>query len=215
MARGVFIVLEGGEGAGKSTQAALLSRWLEEQGVDHVVTREPGGTAVGEAVRSVVLGRTDLTMPAASELFLYLTSRAAFVEEVVRPALDAGRVVVADRFDLSTLAYQGYGRGLDVEAVRGAIRLATGGLEPDVTILLDIPVDQGTARQRRAGMAEDRIEREGAAFLERVREGYRALADGDERIRVVPADGSPDDVQARIRRVLRERLPETFVQDGV
>ncbi len=125
---GRFIVLEGGEGVGKSTQAALLGAWLEALGVPHVVTREPGGTPVGEAVRSVVLARTDLEMPAETELFLYLASRAAFVRDVVRPALEAGKTVVADRFDLSTLAYQGFGRGLDLDEVRRAIALATGGL---------------------------------------------------------------------------------------
>ncbi len=205
-----FIVLEGGEGSGKTTQAALLSAWMDTLGVEHVVTREPGGTAVGEAVRTVVLGRTDLEMPAESELFLYLASRAAFVREVVQPALTAGKVVVSDRFDLSTLAYQGYGRGLPVDDVRRAVALATGGLEPDLTLLLDVPVEEGVARQRRGALAPDRIEREGDVFLRRVREGYLALAEADPRVRVVSGLGAAEQVQDRLRSVLKEAFPETF-----
>jgi len=210
-----FIVLEGGEGSGKTTQAALLSTWMESLGVEHLVTREPGGTAVGEAVRTVVLGRTDLEMPAASELFLYLASRAAFVRDVVRPALAAGRVVVADRFDLSTLAYQGYGRGLPLDEVRRAIALATGGLEPDLTVLLDVPVAEGTARQRAGSLERDRIEQEGDVFLQRVHDGYLALAEGDSRIRSVNGSGSVEEVQERVRAALVEAFPETFAAGGV
>ncbi len=212
---GRFIVLEGGEGAGKSTQAALLGAWLEERGVPHVLTREPGGTPLGEAVRSLLLSRTDLEMPAASELFLYLASRAAFVRDVVRPALRSGRTVVADRFDLSTLAYQGYGRGLPLDGVRSALDVATGGLRPDLTLFLDVPVAEGTARQREAGKSPDRIEREGEVFLGRVREGYLALTAEDPRIRVIDGVGTPPTVHARIRATLERVLPETFVPSGV
>lgn len=210
-----FIVLEGGEGSGKTTQAALLSAWMDTLGVEHVVTREPGGTAVGEAVRAVVLGRTDLEMPAESELFLYLASRAAFVRDVVRPALAAGKVVVSDRFDLSTLAYQGYGRGLPVDEVRRAIALATGGLEADLTLLLDVPVEEGGARQRRGALTPDRIEREGDAFLRRVREGYLTLAESDPGVRLVNGMGAPEEVQDRLRSVLAEAFPETFATGEV
>jgi len=215
MALGRFIVLEGGEGVGKSTQAALLGAWLEELGVPHVVTREPGGTPVGEAVRSVVLMRTDLDVPPESELFLYLASRAAFVRDVVRPALEAGKTVVADRFDLSTLAYQGYGRGLDLDGVRRAIALATGGLSPDLYIFLDLPVEVGEARQRDEGKAPDRIEREGGGFLRRVREGYLALASEAVNVRVIDGDGAPAEVHARVRRLLEREFPETFTPSGV
>jgi len=214
-ARGRFIVLEGGEGAGKSTQAALLSTWLDALGVPHVVTREPGGTPTGEAVRSLVLSRTDLEMPAESELFLYLASRAAFVRDVVRPALEAGRTVVADRFDLSTLAYQGYGRGLDLDDVRRSIALATGGLEPDLYVYLDMPVDEGVDRQKRGGLEPDRMEREGSAFLQRVRDGYLELARTTPKVRVMSAVGSPAEVHARLRRLLAAELPETFAPSSV
>ena len=172
MVKGCFVVLEGGEGAGKSTQAALLARWLRDRGVPCTLAREPGSTGVGEAIREVVLGRTDLEMPAESELLLILAARAAFVREVVRPALARGDVVVADRFDLSTLAYQGYGRGLDLARVRAAMELATGGLRADLYLVLDVPVAEGAARRRAAGGSADRIERAGADFLRAVREGY-------------------------------------------
>lgn len=207
---GRFIVLEGGEGAGKSTQAALLSAWMTQKGIAHRVVREPGGTAVGEAIRSVVLGRTDLEMPAESELFLMLAARAAFVQEVVRPALEAGDVVLADRFALSTLAYQGYGRGLDLEDVRRAVDLATGGLEPDLYVILDLPVGEGTARQRHDGKSPDRIESEGEGFLRRVRDGYLALAEQEAHVRVIDGEGSPEGVHMRIRRLLESELPEPF-----
>jgi dTMP kinase len=215
MARGRFIALEGGEGAGKSTQAALLSAWLDSLDVPHLVTREPGGTPVGEAVRSVVLERTDLEMPAQSELFLYLASRAAFVDQVVRPALAAGRTVIADRFNLSTMAYQGYGRGLDLEEVRRAVALATGGLEPDLTIFFDVPVGQGVDRQRKGGLKPDRMEREGATFMQRVRDGYLALARTEPKVRIVSATGSPEEVHENVRRLLAAELPETFRLDTV
>jgi dTMP kinase len=210
-----FIVLEGGEGVGKSTQAALLSAWMREAGVDHVLTREPGGTAVGEAIRELVLGRADLEMPAETELLLILAARAAFVREVVRPALEAGRVVVADRFSLSTLAYQGYGRGLDLEAVRAGIEIATGGLVPDLYVVLDLSVSEGAERRRHGGAEPDRIEREGDAFLGRVREGYLSLAESEPGVALLSAGGSPEAVHERIRAVLEARFPETFPASGV
>ena len=212
---GRFIVLEGGEGSGKTTQAALLSAWMTQRGIAHRVVREPGGTPVGEAIRSVVLGRTDLIMPAETELFLMLASRAAFVRDVVRPALDAGEVVLADRFALSTLAYQGYARGLDLGDVRRAIHLATGGLEPDLYVVLDVPVGEGAARQRHGGKQPDRIEGEGEDFLRRVRDGYLELAEVEAHVRVVDGDGSPEAVHGRIRRLLESELPEPFGQAGV
>ena len=124
-----FVVLEGVEGSGKSTQVRLLSAWLAEMGVAHATTREPGGTAVGEAIRGVLLDRDGLEMPPETELLLVLAARAAFVRDVVRPALERGETVLADRFDLSTFAYQGFGRGLDLETVRRLNEFATGGNE--------------------------------------------------------------------------------------
>ena len=210
----MFIVLEGVEGAGKSTQARLLSQWIEGFGFAVVMTREPGGTPVGEAIRRIVLDRGDLTMPAETELFLILGARAAFTKEVVRPALQEGKVVLADRFDLSTFAYQGFGRGLDLARVREANAIATGGLKPDLSLILDLPVEEGLARKG-GGQDGDRIEKEGAAFLSRVLDGYRVLAKEDETIRLIPAQGTPEDVQNLLRRALAEAFPETFSLDGV
>ncbi len=211
---GRFIVLEGGEGVGKTTQAALLSSWMDELGVEHVLTREPGGTPVGEAIREVVLGRTDLEMPAESELMLILAARAAFVRDVVRPALEEGKVVLADRFSLSTLAYQGHARGLDLADVRDAIRIATGGLEPDLYVLLDLPASEGRARQAANELAPDRIEGEGEEFLRAVHEGYLALARSEPNVVVLDGTRSPEEVQQLVRWALEKRFPETFATRG-
>lgn len=207
---GRFIVLEGADGVGKTTQATLLSNWFSALGLPHVSTREPGGTPVGEAIREVVLGRKDLDMPAESELLLILAARAAFVRDVVRPALASGKIVLADRFSLSTLAYQGYGRGLDLDQVREGIRIATGGLEPDLYLVLDLPADEGHERQRKDGLATDRIEEAGKAFRDVVRDGYLALAQSERGIEVVSARGGPEEVHERIRERLTARFPTTF-----
>ncbi len=208
--RGLFIVLEGGEGVGKTTQVALLSEWMRQAEIPHVTAREPGGTPVGEAIREVVLGRPDLDVPAESELMLILAARAAFVRDVVRPALEDGKVVLADRFALSTLAYQGHGRGLDLEAVRSGIDFATGGLTPDLYVVLDLPARDGAERQRKAGASPDRIEGAGDAFLERVRRGYLELAAEEPGVAVLSAAGTLDAVHRRIRELLAGRYPETF-----
>lgn len=208
--RGLFIVLEGGEGVGKTTQVALLSGWMAQAEIPHVTAREPGGTPVGEAIREVVLGRAELDVPPETELLLILAARAAFVRDVVRPALEAGKVVLADRFALSTLAYQGYGRGLDLGQVRSGIEFATGGLRPDLYVVLDLPADAGAERQRRAGTDPDRIERAGSSFLERVREGYLTLAATEPGVAVLLASSTAEEVHRRIRDLLRGRFPETF-----
>jgi len=171
----IFIVVEGPEGAGKST----LTRWLASQlladGRQVVTVREPGGTPVAEAARKLALkSRHDMAL--AAELFLVLAARADLVERVIRPALEAGQVVLADRFGLSTLAYQVAGRGLPRADVEAALRLATGGLTPDLTLVLDVPVALGRERQRKARKTQDRFEREDDAFHERVRDAYRTAA---------------------------------------
>jgi dTMP kinase len=197
------------EGAGKSTQARLLSQWMDELGIPHTLAREPGGTPVGEAIRAIVLTKGDMTMPPETELFLILGARAAFVRDIVRPALEEGQVVLADRFDLSTFAYQGFGRGLELDQVRRANALATGGLRPALTLVLDLPVEVGL--ERKGGAASgDRIEREGGAFLSKVREGYRQLATEDSVARIIGAEGSPEELQETLRRVLGETFPQTF-----
>jgi dTMP kinase len=205
----LFLVLEGIEGAGKSTQNRMLLEWLRSEGAEWAAAREPGGTPVGEAIREVVLHRTDLAMPAETELFLILGARAAFVRDIVEPTLRTGTHLLADRFDFSTFAYQGFGRGLPLDEVRQANHLATRGRAPDLYLVLDVPVDLGLARQGKRGAA-DRIEAEGHEFLSRVREGYLSLAASDERAELLDATGSPEEVQSRIREVLRARFPETM-----
>lgn len=206
--RGRFIVLEGVEGSGKSTQARRLGAWLENAGMPHLVTREPGGTPVGEAVRRIVLHGDTVT--ARTELLLMLAARATFVEQVVVPALAGGRIVIADRFELSTLAYQGYGRGLGVEEVRRLNRFATGGLAPDLTIVLDVPPELGAARRAHTGTAADRIERAGDEFHRRVGEAYRLLAETEPGVERVDGQAAPAAVHSAIVALLRRHFPETF-----
>lgn len=171
----MFIVVEGPEGAGKSTLVRGINARFLAEGRQVLMVREPGGTPVAEAARKIVLkSRHDLS--AASELFLYLAARADLVEKQIRPALAAGQVVLADRFDLSTRAYQVAGRGLPADAVQAALQVATGGLTPDLTLVLDVPVEVGRERQRKARKEQDRIERESDAFHARVLEAYRKAA---------------------------------------
>ncbi len=208
--RGLFLVLEGVEGVGKTTQARLLLEWMEGLGLPVRLAREPGGTPAGEAIREVLLHREEFHLGAETELLLMLAARAAFVREVVDPTLRAGGIMVSDRFESSTFAYQGYGRTLPLEEVRQLNRFATGGLRPDLVLVLDLPWEEGRARQRRDGKAADRIESEGDGFLQRVREGYRALAREDPGAVLVDAGPGVEAVQATLRRLLRERFPETF-----
>jgi dTMP kinase len=170
-----FLVVEGPEGAGKSTLTRWLTAQLVAEGRRVLTVRQPGGTPIAEAARKLALKSKHEITPAA-ELFLFLAARADLVDRVVRPALDDGQVVVADRYDLSTLAYQVAGRGLPRLEVEAALRLATGGLVPDLTLVLDVPVAVGRERQRRAQKEQDRIEVQDDAFHERVRQAYRTAA---------------------------------------
>ena len=210
MARGYFLVLEGVEGAGKTTQGRLLAEWLESCGVRFTLAREPGGTEVGEAIRNVVQDRVELAVPHETELLLYLAARSAFVKEIALPVLERGELLIADRFSMSTYAYQGYGRGLDLDEVRRLDRFATGGLVPDLYVVLDLSVEQGRARQRAEGKEEDRLEGSGEDFLRAVRRGYHELVETDARAHLVDALGTPSEVHDRIRRTLRREMPEAF-----
>lgn len=187
--RGRLVAFEGGEACGKSTQAAHLAGRL-----DAVLTREPGGTSLGERVRELFLDPATGQVDARAEALLVAAARAQHVADVIRPALTAGRHVVTDRFTGSSLAYQGYGRGLDVEEVRRLSVFATGGISPDVTVLLDVPA--GVAGARR-GRAPDRLEAEGGGFHDRVRAGYAELAASEGWV-VVDGAGSIDEVAARV-----------------
>lgn len=200
--RGRLIVLEGGEGSGKSTQAAILADRLGA-----VLTREPGGTRLGERVRALLLERVADPVPVCgrAELFLVGAARAQHVEEVLLPALGAGRDVVCDRFSGSTLAYQGFGRGLALDEVEAVSQLASSGLEADLTVLLDLPEDLAAARRPEPA---DRIEGAGAEFHQRVSEGFRSLAEDDPTgWVVVDATGSREEVAGRVMAEVATRLP--------
>ncbi len=172
---GTFVVVEGPEGAGKSTLVRWLGSELRAEGRDVLTVREPGGTPLAEAARKLAL-KSRHERAFGAELFLFLAARADLVERVIRPALENGQVVIADRFGLSTMAYQVAGRGLPRADVEAALRVATGGLSPDLTLVLDVPVAVGRERQQAAGKVQDRIEREDDTFHSRVREAYRSAS---------------------------------------
>lgn len=198
----MFITFEGVEGCGKTTQARLLAERIEACGFRTLVTREPGGAAISEQIRAVVLDHRNDGMDPLAEALLYVAARAQFVVEIVRPALAAERVVICDRFADSTLAYQGYGRGLDLGTLRTLNTIATGGLTPDVTFLLDLPVAAGLARRQRGG-DWNRMDNAGRAFHERVYNGYHALVQADPaRWRVVDARGAVPEVAAAVWRAV-------------
>ena len=196
-----FVTLEGIEGCGKSTQARALAQAL---GSSALLTHEPGGTPLGRDIRQLLLHGG--AMSPASEVLLYFADRAQHVASVVRPALDAGRVVVCDRYVDSTYAYQGYGRGIPLQLLQHAFTLATGGLMPDLTLLIDVPVEVGLARVGRRG-AHDRLEGEARAFHERVRDGYHALAQQEPR-RWLRFDGARDEaaLTPEILEAVEQRL---------
>ncbi|MEJ6489765.1 dTMP kinase [Leucobacter sp. USCH14] len=198
---GTFITFEGGDGAGKTTQAALLEQWLEGRGLEVVRTREPGGTRLGAEVRRLLLHGGDEigAVDARAEALLYAADRAQHVSKVVRPALDRDAVVVQDRYIDSSLAYQGAGRVLEVDEVRRISEWAAGGLWPDLTILLDIDPESSAGRRRSRGDAADRLESEDVAFHIAVREGFRALAKADpHRYFTVDATLPVDEIHTRI-----------------
>ena len=199
MPSGAFITIEGGDGAGKSTQAALLADALEARGHRVVRVHEPGGTALGERVRGVLLDAELGDVDATAELMLYEAARAQLVSEVVAPALEDGAVVVCDRFADSSIAYQGYGRGLGADVVRSLNAVATGGLSPDCTVLLDMPSEEGMDRAISRSGSADRMEAAGEKFHRQVRDAFRELAATDgARWRTVDARGTREEVAARV-----------------
>lgn len=211
MTRGKFITFEGGEGCGKSTQAAFLKESLENEGLTVVMVREPGGTGLGEKIRALLKDELEDPPCDRAELLLFEAARAQLVEETIRPALEKGAWVISDRFSDSTLAYQGYGRGLPLDVLRRANEFAVRGLKPDLTVLLDVPPETAASRMRRresvTGTSADRIECAGEEFHERLRRGFIELAGAEpERFARVDAGGSEDEVRERVWKSLKRVL---------
>lgn len=201
--RGAFITFEGGEGSGKSTQLRALAARLQAAGLPVRVLREPGGTAVGEAVRALLLDPEHIGLDATAELLLYEASRAQLVADVIEPALEAGEIVLCDRFYDSTTAYQGHARGLPLACIHDLNSIATGGLAPDRTVVLDVDPELGIERATRHGA--DRLEGESRAFHEAVRAGFLAIAAEEPvRVRVVDASGTPEEVAERVSAALAD-----------
>lgn len=208
--KGFFITIEGPDGCGKTTQAKRLVQLLRQQGLQVVHTREPGGTSFAENLRSILLNPRFKILP-LSELLLYEASRAQHTDEVIRPALSLGKIVICERYTDATCAYQGYGRKLNLTTILKLNRIATGDLKPDLTILLDISVKKGLRRARRATGKEsqngDRLEQENSSFHNRVRNGYFVLAKKEpKRIKIVSAEGTIEKVQDKICEIVRDKI---------
>ena len=206
MQRGIFITLEGGEGAGKSTHLAFVQKWLQQTGRKVVVTREPGGTELGERIRELLLHARDIDISSESELLLMFAARAEHLHKFIKPALAKGKTVLCDRFTDATYAYQGGGRGMPRERIALLETWVQGDLRPDLTLLLDVPVEVGLERAGNRS-APDRFEREDGEFFQRVRKAYLdAAAREPERIRVVDAGQSLEQVEQKIAKILQETI---------
>ncbi|MBI4400567.1 MAG: dTMP kinase [Nitrospirae bacterium] len=213
--RGILITFEGVEGSGKTTQCHRLAKLLREDGYRVVETREPGGTPLAERIRAVLLGSSAEPIAPECEASLILAARSQHVAQVIAPALREGAVVLCDRFSDSTLAYQGYGRGLNVRVLQSLNRFATGGLTPDLTLLFDIPVATGLARRRQAEMEQNRLDRETQRFHERVRRGFLALAAHDpRRIKVLNGRADPDTIATQVATIMRRFLQRRARRSG-
>lgn len=204
----MFITLEGPEGSGKTSQIPALKAFICSKGYDVVVTREPGGTDVGDQIREVLMNLKNISIVPRTEILLFQAARAQHVEEVIRPALAAGKVVICDRFGDSTLAYQGYGHQTDLETLTYLVNYATGGLRPDLTLLLDIPVKEGMQRKVDNDSEWNRLDAYAEAFHCRVREGYLTLAAAEpDRWAIVDAARSKEQVQQSMQQAILDRLP--------
>lgn len=204
----LFVTFEGPEGCGKTTQVRLLAEWLSARGYDVLATREPGGTRIGEQIRAILLNPDHTEMVPAAEILLFSAARAQIVHEVIIPHLQRGGIVLCDRFADSTLAYQGYGHGLDLDVLRVITAFATAGLTPDVTFYLDIPVEEGLRRKAEAGKAEwNRLDQRELAYHQRVQEGYRQLIAAEPaRWVIIDARGSIEAVHRQVVREMERRL---------
>jgi dTMP kinase len=203
----MFITFEGLDYSGKSTQANLLVERLQKHGKEVIFIREPGGTAISEKIRDILLDKQHLELRQIAELFLFSAARTQVVDEVILPALKSGKVVVCDRFYDSTTAYQGYGRGIDLDDVQAINRIATSGTKPDLTFFIDIEIDEISIRQIAAGLSADRMESSGRDFFERVRNGYWELAEKESNRLIVVGGKQPVEVIHReIWDVVQQRI---------
>jgi dTMP kinase len=203
----MFITLEGPEGSGKTSQLPALAEFLRGKGYDVLVTREPGGTSVGDQIREVLMNMKNVSIVPQTEILLFQAARAQHVAEILRPALDEGKIVICDRFGDSTLAYQGYGHQTDIGTLQYLIHFATGGLTPDLTLLLDIPVNQGFERKLKNDSEWNRLDAYAKAFHERVRQGYLELArEEPERWQTIDASAEKDRVQEEMRKFVLQKI---------
>jgi dTMP kinase len=203
----MFITLEGPEGSGKSSQLPLLADWLRQQDYQVFTTREPGGTLISDQIRSILGNLENTAMQPRTEILLFLAARAQLVEEVMRPLLEKGTIILCDRYSDSTLAYQGYGHGVDLNTLKKLLDFATGGLYPDLTLLLDIDVQTGLERRKKSGGEWNRLDAYALAFHQRVRMGYLALANAEpERWIMIDASRSFEEVQLAMQKALTDKL---------
>lgn len=206
MTHGKFVSFEGIEGCGKTTQIALLSEYLRKRSIAHTITREPGGTAVGEGIRKILLNSETIHLTSASELLLFYASRSQNIQEKIKPALDRNEMVICDRYYHASMAYQGYGRGIPLEFIQKLTNLVCYEFRPDVTFLLDIEPEVGLARARARNHGrpenEGRFEAEDLEFYNKVRDGYLELASADERIQLIYADRPIEAVHRHILTIL-------------
>ncbi len=203
----MFITIEGPDGSGKTSQVAPLSEYLNRRGHQVLITREPGGTAIGDQIRQVLSDLKNTGMHPRSETLLFLAARAQLVEQIIRPHLENGFIVLCDRYADSTMAYQGYGHQNDLQQISSLINFATGGLKPDLTLLLDMDAETGL-RRKAQGTEWNRLDAYSLEFHQRVRQGYLALAEAEpDRWVVIDADRSTEEVQEAIRQAVDQRLP--------
>ena len=209
----MFITFEGIEGSGKSTQIQHLLAELQSRAIDSIVTREPGATRIGKKIRAILLDSVNSTMVSTTELLLYEADRAQHVHEVITPALEANKVVISDRFSDATTVYQGYARGLDLKQIKNLHDMVLGGLRPDLTLILDLPVRQGLERAwqrieaQTDDLREDRFEKEALSFHEKVRQGYLTLAEREPgRFQIIDASGDPESIHKEVLRIVLDRL---------
>ena len=207
MMKGIFITFEGIDGCGKSTQCELIKNYLEGIGKEFIFVREPGGTVIGERIREILLDKKNTQMTARTELLLFEAARAQITDEVIKPALDEGKIVLCDRFFDSSSAYQGMARGMGMDFVAGLNMAATGGLQPDITFFFDISAEEALERRGKRGEASDRIELAGLKFQEDVRKGYLELAANSEgRIVTIDAKLGIDEIFEQIKDTLEGKI---------